>query len=72
MQESKPEVTTFVFIVIRNKNSKISKLYSAYEGIIGIKHGFSCINNRQVPWEVLKTEVNALKNHARSLLLHKN
>ena len=47
----------------------------------------SCINIRQVPWEVLKTEaegrgfqhlprdlanVNALKNHVRSLLLHKN
>ena len=45
---------------------------------IGIKHGFSYINIRQVPWEVLKTEaegrgfqhlprdlanVNALKNH---------
>ena len=55
--------------------------------IIGIKHGFSCINIRQVPWEVLKTEaegrcfqhlprglanVNALKNYVRSLLLHKN
>ena len=54
---------------------------------IGIKHGFSCTNIRQVPWEVLKTEtedygfqylqrdlanVNALKNHVRSLLLHKN
>ena len=54
---------------------------------IGIQHGFSCINIRQVPWEVLKTEaeggcfqhlprdlanVNALKNHVRSLLLHKN
>ena len=53
----------------------------------GIKHGFSCINIRQVPREVLKTEargcgfqhlprvlanVNALKNHVRSLLLHKN
>ena len=24
--------------------------------IIGIKHGFSCINIRQVPWDVLKTE----------------
>ena len=23
---------------------------------VGIKHGFSCINIRQVPWEVLKTE----------------
>ena len=54
---------------------------------IVIKHGFSCINIRQVPWEVLKTEaggrgfqhlprdlanVNALKNHVRTLLLHKN
>ena len=54
---------------------------------IGIEHGFTCINIRQVPWEVLKTEaegcgfqhlprnlenVNALKNHVRSLLLQKN
>ena len=54
---------------------------------IGIKYGFSCINIRQVPREVLKTEargrdfqhlprdlanINALKNHVRSLLLHKN
>ena len=46
--------------------------------VIGIKHGFSCINICQVPREVLKTEaggrgfeplprdlenVNALKNH---------
>ena len=23
---------------------------------VGIKHGFSCIDIRQVPWEVLKTE----------------
>ena len=52
----------------------------------GIRHGFSCINIRQVPWEGLKTEaegryfqhlprnlsnINALKNHVRSLLLHK-
>ena len=52
-----------------------------------VKHGFSCINIRQVPRDVLKTEaggcdfqhlpndlanVNALKNHVRSLLLHKN
>ena len=55
--------------------------------IIGIKHGVSCSNIRQVPLEVLKTEVegrgfqhlprdlanvNALKNHVRSQLLHKN
>ena len=54
---------------------------------IGIKHGFSCINICQVPWEVLKTKAegrgfqhlprdlanfNALKNHVQSLLLHKN
>ena len=54
---------------------------------IGIKHHFSCINICQVPWELLKTvaegrgfqhlprdlaNVNALKNHVRSLLLHKN
>ena len=55
--------------------------------ILGIKHGLSYINIRQVQWEVLKTEaggrgfqhllrdlanVNALENHVRSLLLHKN
>ena len=54
---------------------------------IGIKHGFSCINIYLVPREVLKTEaggrrfqhlprglanVNALKNHVLSLLLHKD
>ena len=53
---------------------------------IGIKHGFSCINIRKVPMEVLQIEatgrgfqhlpsalanVNALKTHVRSLLLHK-
>ena len=63
------------------------RLHSLYKVNIGIKHGFSYINIRQVPWEVLKTEaegrgfqhlprdlanVNALKNHFRSLLLHKN
>ena len=63
------------------------KTYIALYPNIGIKHGFSSINIRQVPWEVLKTEargcsfqhllrdlgnVNALKNHVQSLLLHKN
>ena len=62
----------------------ICAVQSAYN--IRIKHGFSCINIRQVPWEVLKTEakglgfqhlprdlanVNALKNHVWSLSLHK-
>ena len=52
---------------------------------IGIKHGFSCIDVRQVPREVLKTEaeglsfqhlprdlanVNVLENNVKSLLLH--
>ena len=52
---------------------------------IGIKHVFSCINIRQVPWAVLKTKAggrgfqhlprdlaNALIKHVRSLLLHKS
>ena len=60
---------------------------SIYLYNIEIKPGFSYINIRQVPWEVLKTEaggrgfqhlprdlanVNALTNHVRSLLLHRN
>ena len=63
----------------------LNRVYGMYN--IGIKHGFSCINIRQVPREVLKTvasdhgfqyfprdlaNVNALKNQVRSLLLHKN
>ena len=48
---------------------------------IGIKHGFSCIYIRQVPWEVLKTEAGGhgfqhlprdLANVDALLLLHKN
>ena len=44
--------------------------------IIGIKHGFPCINVCQVPREMLKTEavgqnVNVLENDVWSLLLHK-
>ena len=37
---------------------------------IGIKHGFSCINIRHLPRDL--ANVYALKNHVRSLLLHKN
>ena len=57
-------------------------MYSLFLCNIGIKHGFSCINIRQVPSEVLETEagglprdlakVNALKNNVPSLLVHKN
>ena len=65
------------------KSMKFIKILCGLEMVIGIKHGFSCIFIRQVPWEVLKTEaegrsfqhlqrdlanVNALKNHVR---LHK-
>ena len=35
-----------------------------------IKHGFSCINIRHLPRDL--ANVYALKNHVRSLLLHKN
>ena len=45
------------------------KLWIVYF-IIGIKQGLSCINIRQVLWDLVN--VNALKNHARLLLLHKN
>ena len=65
----------------------LSSYYPITDLNIGIKPGLSCINIRQVPREVLKTEaggrgfqhlhrelanVNALTNHVRSLLLHKN
>ena len=58
--------------------TKVGYIVSMFN--IGIKHGFSCINIRQVPWEVLKTEaggrgfqhlprdlanVNTLKNYVR-------
>ena len=42
-----PQVVRFLC-----RNDKTFQLIN----IIGIKHGFSCINIRQVPWEVLKTE----------------
>ena len=32
-----------------------------YTVIIRIKHGFSCINIRQVPWEVLKTKAEGIE-----------
>ena len=69
-----------------NANARFTSL-SNEDINIGIKHGFSCINIRQVLWEVLKTEaggrgfqqlprdlanVDALKNHVLSLLLHEN
>ena len=69
-----------------NGQGLIHAIFHGLLNIIGIKHGYSCINIRQVPWEVLKTEaegrgfqylprdlanVNALKTHVRLLLLHK-
>ena len=79
----------FCFFFLYNSwhDSNTSVCTGDFHYNIGIKHVFSCINIRQVPWEVLKTEaegrgfqhlprdlvnVNAFKNHVRSLLLHKN
>ena len=39
---------------------------------IGIKHGFSCINIRQVPWEVLKTEAKGRGFHLPRDLVNVN
>ena len=66
-----------IFMGINNSRySLLDRLRIVFN--IWIKRGFSCINIRQVPWEVLKTEaecrgfqhlprdlgnVNALKNH---------
>ena len=38
-----------------NFKRRIMKMVGC-SNIIGINYGFSCINIRQVPWEVLKTE----------------
>ena len=35
-------------------------MFSVFYAIITIKHGFQCINIRQVPREVLKTEARGL------------
>ena len=43
--------------------------------MIGIKHGFLCINNRGLGFQHFPLDwanVNAFKNHVRSLLLYKN
>ena len=65
---------------------RLTKIQIRLYYTIGIEHGFSCINVRQVPRKVLKTEaggrgfqhlprdlayVNALKNYVRLQLLHK-
>ena len=50
---------TIVIVKLNSKKKKKKKkavLIITGTNIIGIKHGFSCINIRQVPWEVLKTE----------------
>ena len=99
-------VKLFVIIPTTTYNAFLVKVWSYLTKneiwhiyIIGIKYVFSCINIRQIPREVLKTEaggrgfqhlprdlaggrgfqhlpkdlanVNALKKHVRSLLLHK-
>ena len=67
--------------IVQEITRNVTNVVSFY-AIIAIEHGFSCINIRQVSWEVLKTEaegrgfqhlprdlanVNALKNHVWSL-----
>ena len=68
-------------VAVAAGRKKKKNLLSTQGHNIGIKHGFSCINICQVPWEMLKTEaegrtfqhlprdlanVNASKNHVRS------
>ena len=87
-KKKKSNKKTFLHIpLLPNTKSNKIILTLLFLTNIGIKHGFLCINIRQVLWEVLKTEgggrgvqhlprdlanVNALKNHIRLLLLHKN
>ena len=41
--------------IVQEITRNVAKVFSFY-AIIAIEHGFSCINIRQIPWEVLKTE----------------
>ena len=81
MRTAMVKMSVYMCIVLSGHSLFIDIYYN-----IWIKHVFSCFNIRQVPWEVLKTEaegrgfqhlprdpanVNALKKHVRSLLLHK-
>ena len=59
------------------KSERRNALHKVYmliiPGNIGIKHGFSCINIRQVPWEVLKTAEAAVFNTSQGtwrMLMH--
>ena len=88
MQTVKAKITLHSMKTDQDLHCSLTKPLDTTEFFnIGIKHGFSCINIRQVPREVLKTEagshgfqhlprdlanVNALRNHVGSLLLHKN
>ena len=79
---------TNVFAIFQDRNFNImfakdfllsfEQLGPGYCFFIGIKHGFSCINIRQAEGRGFQhlprdlADVNALKNHVRSLLLHKN
>ena len=62
-----PHWVTFTTLLSWFSNQQINNIFhiftkkssfdvSCLEDNIGIKHGFSCINIHQVPWEVLKTE----------------
>ena len=45
----------YMFVLVCSLFSRVI-LFRIRTCSIGIKHGISCINIRQVPWEVLKTE----------------
>ena len=42
--------------IVQEITRNVANVFSFY-AIILIEHDFQCINIRQVPWEVLKTEV---------------
>ena len=46
----------FEILLLNAKGQLTQNLEGSIGATIGIKHGFSCINIRQVPWEVLKTK----------------
>ena len=48
--------------IVQEITRNVANVFSFY-AIIVIEHGFSCINLRQVPWEVLKTEAEGFSMH---------
>ena len=55
-----------IFGVSKGRKNKVLLAITFFH--MGIKHVFSCINIRQVPWEVLKTEANTSQGTWRMLM----